>query len=262
MFSGTPGSGKTFNCVQYAKKFYKMSSKYNKKHNLPMPLIYSNFPIRYKTRHGWRYSEKLTFELLTFQEAIEPNSIVVIDEFSSLITQFDYKQKNVNLFDEFCRMFRHYIGDYGRLLVCDQCSSNAVLQIRRRFNKVINYVSTNFYLNGLVCISNYRYVSISEEIKAIERVDSSPDSDDNTLKTISFHIPGFIKYIFNIKPLYDSRCFSIRYDLLFKRDNYLMDLKNPLKQYYLLKYDFVKNVDYPFTDDLYNLALKEVLENE
>lgn len=257
MFSGSPGSGKTFNMVKYAKRYLKRSIRFNRKNNLPEPVIYSNFPIRYKVHGKEKFSIPLEFEHLVFKKEIIDNSIVVIDEFSSLITQFDYKQKNVYLFDEFCRMFRHYFGENAHLLVADQCSSNAVLQIRRRFNKVLNCVNTSFYLDGFISICHYRYINISEEIKSVEEVSSSPDTDDSIVRTISLHIPGLIKKIFHIKKDYDSRCYSVRYDSLFKRNNYQSQLKSRYKQFDLLKYDFENNVDYPFTNDL-----KEVLENE
>lgn len=241
MFTGTNGSGKTLNGVDLVQKFYNKSYKeYRKKIKkiapLEIPKVYSNFPIWYKCKGKWVLSEKLTFEMCILHEKINQGSIVVIDELGSFISQFDFKGKNVELFDEFCRLFRHYFGNTSHLICMDQCSNNAVLQVRRRFSKVFNCVQTRFWLNGLFHITRYRNVSISEEIKTIEEIEKGDaDTDENINKIISFHIPKIIKKILHIRNKYDDRAYSNRYIDVYAKE---LHSDSVLKQNDLLRFDF------------------------
>ncbi|MCR5786741.1 MAG: hypothetical protein K6G28_03500, partial [Acholeplasmatales bacterium] len=171
LFSGGPGSGKTLNAVERVQHHYYKAYKYNKKHKLPVPVVYSNIPMYYKVK---RFSTKrylslpITNEMLLMRSFMKENNITFIDEFSTWLDQFDYDPKknlNAKTIDEHFRFWRHYHGNYSHLVITDQCSNNIVLQVRRRCNKTINCMRTRFFFFGLFAITDYRNIAISEEIK-------------------------------------------------------------------------------------------------
>lgn len=229
MFSGSMGTGKSLNLVRRQKKLrhqaIKELKKLNKKFKTDYSFtLYSNFPIQYKYKGKLYLSVPITFEMLTLQEPMSPQCICVIDEFGSFISQFDYKIKNVEKLDEHIRFWRHYHGNGSHLIVADQCSNNVVLQLRRRFNKVINCIETKFYFFGLIHITKYRVISISDEIKTVEEIKSNL-SDKNENETdlkykryIGFHIPKPLRKFFRCYREYDDLAYSNRYNKTYYKD--------------------------------------------
>lgn len=202
-----------------------------------MPLLCSNIPILYKKKvtaeyryavDEWKkacrqarkqgfdapklaeytkkvpeYSAKfascqLTAEILFLQERIPENSVVLVDEVSSFLNQFEYnKNANVDLYDEFCRFCRQYFN--GNVIVTDQCISNVILQIRRRLNTVYNLAK-----HRKVSIFNtvlVREINISDEIVTVDTKDTNDP---------------FGRYFFlgNWFKNYASRAFRPRYQML------------------------------------------------
>ena len=202
-----------------------------------MPLLCSNIPILYKKRitpeyhHAvseWKkafrkarkqgldapklstftenvpeYSAKfssceLTPEILFLQERIPESSVVVVDEVSSFLNQFEYnKNVNVGLYDEFCRFCRQYFN--GNVIVTDQCISNVILQIRRRLNTVYNLAKHRKILTFNTVL--VREINISDEIVTVDTKDTNEP---------------FGRYFFfgNWFKNYASRAFRPRYELL------------------------------------------------
>lgn len=214
-FSGGLGAGKTYLSVINARVLlFKNRSKvriynmFHKKHRLPIPLLYSNIPVRI-SKHEW--SSILTDDILLLQKRIPEKSVVLIDEIDSFANQFEYRNPNLcrssdvdgsGAFDEFIRFFRHYTK--GGYLVCNtQCSENIVLTVRRRLNKVYNLMDCRFFPNvwflpRVVYAVKCRNVCVSEEIKTIE---------DQNLEDEYKTVIGFVPFL----KLYDTYCYSDRY---------------------------------------------------
>ena len=270
LFTGGIGSGKTLNADNRKNKFIRRSYKFNKKHKLPTPVVYSNIPTYYKLkRFGKRYlSIPLTVEMLMLQEYMVPNNITFIDEFSSVISQFEFDPKknfSVRVLDEHIRFWRHYHGNYSHLILTDQCSNNIILQLRRRCNKAINCIRTRFFF-GIIGITDYRNIVISEEIKTFEEITKqSADTDDHIERFITWHLPKFIHKWFRIPYSYDDRCYSIRYDLAFEsqlqHNVYITKLKQfeilslDPKKVYITKIDELK-VNNKYKDRIYELLVE------
>lgn len=141
---------------------------------------------------------QLTAEILFLQERIPENSVVLVDEVSSFLNQFEYnKNANVSLYDEFCRFCRQYFN--GNVIVTDQCISNVILQIRRRLNTVYN-LSKHHYFAKINTVM-VREINISDEIVTVDTKDTNEP---------------FSRYIWfgNWFKNYASRCFRYRYQML------------------------------------------------
>lgn len=242
MYSGSNGTGKTYNLSKDAKKRIKRAYKANKKERKPIPVVYSNFPYKYKIKHKWYISEQLTNEHILMLKPMAYNNITLIDEFGSYISQFDYNVKNRDIIDEHIRLWRHYHGNNSALLCADQCSNNVVLQFRRRFAKVINCIQTRFYLFGFIAITKYRNVCISEEIKTIEEIEEEQDTDDKYERFIRLNCPKWLSKLLHITRIYDDRAYSNRYDKTYFKE-YVSD--SDLKTDILLHYDNSKKIDNP-----------------
>lgn len=268
LFTGGLGSGKTLNADNRKNKFIRDSYKYNKKHKLPTPVVYSNIPMYYKLkRFGKRYKAiPLTCEMLMLQQYMLPNNITFIDEFSAVISQFEFDPKknfSVRTLDEHIRFWRHYHGNKSHLILTDQCSNNIILQLRRRTNKAINCIRTRFFF-GILAITDYRNIVISEEIKTFEEVTKdSADTDDHIERFVTWHLPKFIHKLFNIPYSYDDRTFSIRYELAFEKELGYKLHYNPLKQFEIIKLDptklYVTKIDEITKGNNYKERLHEIL---
>lgn len=208
-WTGGVGSGKTYHAVWQAINCYKRSYKAWKRRarflrlirrEVPeAPCLYSNIPLITKKFR----SNDLTPEILLLQCRIPEHSVVLIDEVSSFLNQFEYaKNDNVKLFDEFCRLCRHYFD--GNVIITDQCSANIVLQIRRRLNTIYN-LSKFRYIFG-ISLCDIREINISDEIIAID------EKDTNEEKKRHLILGKYFKY-------YSSRCYSDRYLVLPRETN-------------------------------------------
>lgn len=141
-FTGGLGSGKTYNAVRMAIKFYrnqrfkfKLSKFFRGKRNkVAPPSLYSNIPIKIDKKHN---SEVLTREHLLLQSDIPEKAIVLIDEVGQVASQYDYDNPYVMCeLQELIRFYRHYTD--GKLILTDQASANIVVPIRRRINYIYN----------------------------------------------------------------------------------------------------------------------------
>ncbi len=200
-FTGGLGSGKSLMSVKIAIKLLnkkrrevRWKNRFRKKGSkLPTPLLYSSIPVKISRKEN---AVILTEKHLLLQEKLVQGSVCFIDEIGSFCSQFDFKAKNADIFDEFVRFYRHYTKN-GFLVCNDQCSENIVLQVRRRINTVYNLMGFRKFL----CFYwvKVRNISVSEEIKTIEE----QDTEDNM--TALFGILPFYRR-------YDTHCYSPRYD--------------------------------------------------
>ena len=231
-FTGGLGSGKSFLSVSMAVKLLRKNRRKVKWHNRKekikhffkksyepklkeKPLLYSSIPVRVS---GKEWAQELKESHLLLTSHIVEKSVVFIDEVGSFASQFEYNNPNIkDNFDEFVRLFRHYTKG-GYLVVNDQCSENIVLQIRRRINTVFNLMHFKKWF-GIVYTVKVRNISISEEIKTVEEL----DTEDNMTTKIGF-MPLFLKR-------YDTYCYSERYITVPHRK---LLTYNELKKYNLL----------------------------
>ena len=201
-FTGGLGSGKSFLSVDMAIKLLRRKRRevrwknlFRKKgEKLPLPLLYASIPVQISKKES---AVILTEKHLILQEKLVQGSVCFIDEIGSFCSQFDYKAKNADVFDEFIRFYRHYTKN-GFIVCNDQCSENIVLQVRRRLNTVYNLMGFRKWF-GLFYTVKVRNISVSEEIKTIEE----RDTEDN-MTTLFGLMP--------IRRRYDTHCYSGRYD--------------------------------------------------
>lgn len=222
LYSGANGTGKSFNMTYDAIRLYKRSYRKWKAINKPIiqwlwlwipplnkkrvkkelyglnePKLYSTYPILYGKN---KISINLTNDIMLLRESIPLGSIVVIDEFSSWVDQFQYKESFSQVLNDHIQKWRHYHGNSSHLLVADQCTNNIPLQVRYRCNQAIVCKKTFHFL--FVHITDYKCIDITDDIKNIEIVDSdNSDTEDKILKMIRF----------GIKRRYDDRAYSNRY---------------------------------------------------
>lgn len=208
-FTGTNGSGKTFFGVKYSISLYYKQCKKVRIHNLvnkyfkhsndiwAKPLLYSNIPLRINKK---LWATPLTAKHLLLQERLELRSVVFIDEVGIFASQWDFKNPNVVSkapFEEFIRFCRHYLkGCY--IIVTEQCSSNIVLNIRRRLSSV--YSLSGFHKILFVCWTSVRHIQVTED----------------TLNVNTSQVEDTSQRLFSLLPLlfkhYDTYCYSERYN--------------------------------------------------
>lgn len=200
-FTGGLGSGKSFLSTETAIKLLyrkrrevRWKNLFRKKADkLPKPMLYSSIPVKISKKEN---AIILTEKHLTLQEQLVLGSVCFIDEIGSFCSQFDYKAKNADIFDEFVRFYRHYTKN-GYIVCNDQCSENIVLQVRRRLNTVYNLMGFRVWFKFFYTVK-VRNISVSEEIKTIEE----QDTEDN------------MTILFGLMPLfrrYDTHCYYPRY---------------------------------------------------
>lgn len=209
LFTGGLGSGKTLNSVKYALKLYKVTCRKiriknffrklfkSKKRIIPLPYLISNVPI-YKKRFFVGdvkyYSRPLTKEILTLQERIPEYSIVLIDEISMLVNQFNWNIDEVQYhLNEFIQLFRHYVGGY--LILNAQAESEIVKQVRVKLN--------SYY----ICMNFRKFLFFFYKVDVLHRLCTGGD-DVNTTNFVDEDVKTNFGLLRNI---YDSRYLSERY---------------------------------------------------
>lgn len=214
LYTGSLGTGKTITMVKQATKKYQynlfMAELYNifhKKNPRELPLLFSNFGITTKGLFKVKdISYQVTEDILLLRQRIPRGSVVVISEFGSLASQFDWSNENaLDNLDEFMRFYRQYTKG-GYFFIDDQASDNIVLQCRRRAGKVYNMLE--FKKHFIIPFVFYwysakiRHISISEDIKVIETGHS--ENEENTSNIFGLINP--------FRTLYDTYAFSERYN--------------------------------------------------
>lgn len=200
LFTGGIGSGKSLNSVKTALKLYKKQTSkvrfknfLHKLKNEPvedMPKLYSNMPIKL----GKTYCCKLTKEILTLKERIPQYSVVVIDELSAMVNQYNRNEEEVKYhLNEFIQFFRHYVGGY--LIVNAQAESEIVKQVRTKLNSY-------FW-----CFDFQKFLFFFYRVRILHC-----QITENTTSLSSEFIEDNTKWTYGIlTKLYDSRYLSERY---------------------------------------------------
>ena len=191
------------------KNFWHINPKHKK------PLLYSNYPIHFKTHIFGKkkeWSSPINERHMTLLEEMREYSVVIIDEFPQFINQFNWSeqlvQKNVN---EWITFFRHYIGGY--FICTSQSTDDIVVQVRRKLNQAIWCFDFHKWLFGLFYTVRMCDIMLSDEIQTM----STTYIEENT------------KLHFGLFPrkMYDTRCYSERY-------------KNILLHHHIVRWDKLK----------------------
>ena len=195
-----------YNIKNNKKKNFKEKRIYELKKLREKPMLYSNIPIHFKkhilsSKREW--NKTLTAANLLCLEEIREYSIVFIDELPQFINQFNWNQeliqKNVN---EFITFFRHYIGGY--LIVNAQAIDDVVVQIRRKLNQATWCFDFHKWCFGLFYTIRMCDLMLSDSVQTI----STTYIEENT--RIHFGL-------FPPRKTYDSRCYSKRYENVYKK---------------------------------------------
>jgi len=236
LFSGAPGTNKTYLCVKYAiKRYNKQIFKYylkrlknkvlfwRKKEDLEKPRLYSNIPIRL-SKKDWSY--KLDKEHLLLVKKINKGSVIVLDEIGEVANQYSYNNVLVQVnFQELVRFVRHY-GQEWYIYTTEQAIENVVVQVRRR-------IALNLILYKL---RKYPFRFFKVLLK--EEIINSPAMSLTPSEQVHY---VFGRYKKEKKKYYDTHCYSERYKPIkeeseqwnrYKTDIYLMIEKNEVLQRY------------------------------
>lgn len=211
---------KPFDLIPYFKK----KRLTNELYGLNEPEVYSNYPILFRRKHlfwgKWELSKPITLDIMLLQgESIPLNSIVVIDEFSAWINQFEFKESFSDALNDHIQKWRHYHGNKSHLYIADQCTNNIPIQVRYRCNSAICCLETKHYFKFLH-ITHYKNIDLTDSIKSVEVIDNDQaDTDDKTLSMVRFQI----------KRKYDDRAYSNRYWFIDKLGNNAKYIESPLK---------------------------------
>jgi len=223
LFSGAPGTNKTYLCIKYAiKRYNKQIFKYRikkikkklffwrKKEELEKPRLYSNIPVRLNKKE-WSY--KLDKEHLLLVKKINKGSVIVLDEIGEVADQYSYNNVLVQVnFQELIRFVRHY-GQEWFIYTTEQAIENVVVQVRRR-------LALNLILYKLKKYPFRFYkVLLKEEIINSPAMSLTPNEK-------VYYVFG--RYRKQKKKYYDTHCYSERYKPIKteseKWDNYKTDV--------------------------------------
>lgn len=206
LFSGAPGTNKTYLCIKYAIRRYnkqlfkhklkKLKNKlffWRKREELEEPRLYSNIPIKL-SKSEWSY--KLEKEHLLLVKKINKGSVIVLDEIGEVADQYSYNNVLVQVnFQELIRFVRHY-GEEWYIYTTDQAIDNVVVQVRRR-------IALNLILYKLRKFPFRFYkVMLKEEIINSPAMSLTPNEK-------VYYIFG--RYRREKKKYYDTHCYSERY---------------------------------------------------
>lgn len=202
LYTGTLGSGKTFNGVKTSLKLLKKSrfkvAFYNfmpwHKEKRQKPMLYSNCPVLISKRKK-EYSLALKPEHFTMTEAIIPYSVVFTDEIALMLSQMDYKTVNDDALSEFCTLFRQYTK--GWWVITTQSVHKCHHLIRRSLDSAFRLQNFRSFF-GLFYVVNVRHIDICEDTVNI----NERHSEDATQRLFGL-IPFWRQY--------DTYCYYPRY---------------------------------------------------
>lgn len=238
-------SGKTLLAVKTALKQFKISQKYwqRKKRKvvyynvlitllnkfkkkklelkeLPLaPQFYSNIPIRVNKKYGM--SLKVSKELLLLKEKIPNGSILLLDEFGTIASQYGYTEEQIRTdISEFVRFYGHYTKQKGLLIVIDQSTDRILKEVRVSLGAI--YETSEF--------SKFGFIGKQKIIKYQNTIQTEYVVQKEQIKN---------KYYLLLKKNYDPYCYSERVNNL----NYTkaIDSNENLKENELLRLDNLKS---------------------
>ena len=238
-------SGKTLLAVKTALKQFKISQKYwqrkkrktvyynifitllnkFKKKKLSLkeipltPQFYSNIPIRVNKKYGM--SLKVSKEILLLKEKIPNGSIMLLDEFGTIASQYGYTEEQIRTdVSEFVRFYGHYTKQKGLLIVIDQSTDRILKEVRVSLGAI--YETSEF--------SKIGFIGKQKIIKYQNTIQTEYAVQKEQIKN---------KYYLLLKKNYDPYCYSERVNNL----NYTkaVESNNNLKENELLRLDNLKS---------------------
>lgn len=238
-------SGKTLLAVKTALKQFKISQKYwqRKKRKviyynviitllnkfkkkklaykeIPLtPQFYSNIPIRVNKKYGM--SLKVSKEILLLKEKIPNGSIMLLDEFGTIASQYGYTEEQIRTdISEFVRFYGHYTKQKGLLIVIDQSTDRILKEVRVSLGAI--YETSEF--------SKIGFIGKQKIIKYQNTIQTEYAVQKEQIKN---------KYYLLLKKNYDPYCYSERVNNL----NYTkaIDSNENLKENELLRLDNLKS---------------------
>lgn len=238
-------SGKTLLAVKTALKQFKISQKYwqRKKRKvvyynilitlfnkfrkkklalkeLPLtPQFYSNIPIRVNKKYGM--SLKVSKEILLLKEKIPNGSIMLLDEFGTIASQYGYTEEQIRTdISEFVRFYGHYTKQKGLLIVIDQSTDRILKEVRVSLGAI--YETSEF--------SKFGFIGKQKIIKYQNTIQTEYAVQKEQIKN---------KYYLLFKKNYDPYCYSERVNSL----NYTkaVESNENLKENELLRLDNLKS---------------------
>lgn len=238
-------SGKTLLAVKTALKQFKISQKYwqRKKRKvvyynvlitllnkfkkkklklkeLPLtPQFYSNIPIRVNKKYGM--SLKVSKEILLLKEKIPNGSIMLLDEFGTIASQYGYTEEQIRTdVSEFVRFYGHYTKQKGLLIVIDQSTDRILKEVRVSLGAI--YETSEF--------SKFGFIGKQKIIKYQNTIQTEYAVQKEQIKN---------KYYLLLKKNYDPYCYSERINSL----NYTKAINSNenLKENELLRLDNLKS---------------------
>lgn len=215
---GSLGTGKSFYSVYLAIRLYKRNLRHAKITNLiikllrkiPLkrfknlkeveePLLFSNIPLA-----GVKHC-KITKDLLLRKKRFPYQSIVLLDEISLIVDQFDYKDREVSdRLRDFMKLFRHEAGNKAKLIINSQSTSDLHYSVKA-------VLSDYIYLHHKTKLPFFTLLAVRE-------MGYSSDKDaQNVTNEVNADIEQELKHIIvpnRAYKKYDSRCYSILTDEL------------------------------------------------
>lgn len=244
--SGQVGGGKTSSVIcrvrAYLRRIYFLGRNKRKYEN--DYIIMATFPIgKLEKKTGKRYIKiwfkkiycyDLDLDIILLTKRLPQNEvIIIIDEFSGIVSQMDYNLQLVkDNIKEFARCYRQYTLSKGLLFWTDQCSNEIVNAVRRRTAYCYNMLSCRKIPLLPIIFYEYRKILISDEVE--NTISSVDNTEENDIK----------KFVFFTNPFkwYDSNYLSERYKLI--TDIVKLRVSKTLKRNDLLKLPPVKYIYY------------------
>ena len=238
-------SGKTLLAVKTALKQFKISQKYwqrkkrkvvyynvlitllnkFKKKKLTLkqipltPQFYSNIPIRVNKKYGM--SLKVSKEILLLKEKLPNGSIMLLDEFGTIASQYGYTEEQIRTdISEFVRFYGHYTKQKGLLIVIDQSTDRILKEVRVSLGAI--YETSEF--------TKFGFIGKQKIIKYQNTIQTEYAVQKEQIKN---------RYYLLLKKNYDPYCYSERVNNL----NYTkaIDSNENLKENELLRLDNLKS---------------------
>ena len=216
------------------------------------PMLYSNIPIHFKTHMFGRkreWANILTPKHVFLVKRIREYSIVLIDEFPQFINQFEWDnemvQDNAN---EYITFFRHYIGsNNGGLIINAQSESDIVVQFRRKLNQAIWCFDFKKHLFGLFYTNKMCDIMLSDNVGTM----ATTQIEENT--KIHFGL-------FPPRHTYDTRCYSVRYNNVLRKNIKEEEQHEQLKTTRILKAkEYISPLDQETTEQQ-KMAMEKQIE--
>lgn len=234
-FTGSLGSGKTYNGVKVALSKYNASVfrwrleffKCKIKGEKPprKPKLYSTIPI---FRNGKIVSTKLERGHIFMYKRLRRRSVVFIDELGKIASQWSYDNPLViDKLTEMVRFYRQYTHG-GSMVFTDQASSEIAKQIRCRCGVVFNLDNFRRYMRVLPfykCDVNVLKVADDSVTNAnnIQTLKEGFLFDTNEKKQPYFF--GFLPYKLLSKPHYDTYAYDQMYTAKYGAESLHEDMK-------------------------------------